>query len=187
MKTLLMSLILAGAALAAPLTCFPNLPLDGISIDTGCPQVGASFSNIPGTTWEITFEDLPLVLFVSDRDYNDSAVLVKFTGAEATFTYLGANSTLEDSLLINGVPLFDSFTSIPGTAVTLNLSSLDISFKTLYFGTIPAVYPVGSEQVWVSCLDGKCPSAVPEPGTWSLWLCGLGGVWAGRRRLIRRG
>jgi len=161
---------LATFLLAAPLfatPCLPSLAVDGAPLPQSCYNTPLLFT--PGSTWQLGFEDLPATF--ADFDGNDLAVLVSFSNTLATFTYQGGFSVLHDTMLVNGVPIFDTFSSLQGTTFAGPVGVLSIAFRARGIG-YDATYALPSANTVAYCVSG-CVTPVPEPATWVLLAAAL--------------
>jgi len=170
MKRFALAALLVAPAFATP--CIPSLSLDGVTLAQSCyntPLVAT-----PGSTWEIGFEDLPIApINFSDSDANDLVSLVSFSNTLATFTYQGHLSVLHDTMIVDGLPVFDTFSSLPGATATAPITGLSIAFRARGIG-YDATYALPSSNTVVVCIDGCRPTAsVPEPSNVSLLFVGL--------------
>ena len=73
------------------------------------------------------------------------------------------------------VTILDSVGVLSGTFASVSLSG----FAT---GAFNVIYDTVADRVQLQVTQGVT-AAVPEPGTYTLWLAGLGGLgWVARRR-----
>jgi hypothetical protein len=118
-----------------------------------------------------------------------SSVPSGFTIGHYSGSGIGLSSTGD------GANVFDSLgVAVPGANVTFPAGSLGISFDNAagLSGAITTLSTVGVNGAFNSVTGsevgspGFAPSAVPEPSTWALMLCGLGGIGLVARRRIQR-
>lgn len=158
--------LLASPMLAASLACTPVLFPDEHPIDASCPQIGALMDPADGRMILATMEDLPRR--IGSIDFNEMMTRMQFSVTSVLITFLGSNGVLRGELLVNGVPVFDSYITAIGTTFTASLQGLDIQWRANYPGLGSLTFAFGSEGVYRDCEN--C-SPVPEPE--QIWTVGL--------------
>ncbi len=182
-------LLSAFACFATGLPTVPILAPDSISISSDSPGLGVVVRAIPGTTWEVWFNDNPyndMAGHNGDFDFSDAVGHITFLEGFATLQYIAS-----DSAAHNQLRLWGDWLDIGGSATySLLTDGAPVTVEMLTNGIW--TYSSGpasnnfdnTVHAWVLKETPAPPGNVPEPISAVLLGCGLI-ILASVRRLRR--
>jgi len=167
----------------------PVLSPDSVPLDIHDPGLGVPMMAIPGSVWEVWFNDNwknDHPGYHGDFDFNDLVLEISF-GPFATgwARFLGSTSADFNVGWVNTAFLWEfngspqAFAYTPGTEVIVRMD--DWTTGHHYFSGLAEANPDGVVHAWTERTDSPAP--VPEPGNSLLVL--IGGVLLGARRVAR--
>lgn len=166
---------------ASTLLEVPVASPDGQALDPLSPGLGAQVFAIPGSVWQVDFNDnlgntAPGI--GGDFDFDDAMALLTFgpggldtlTGGLATLNYISSNTADQDYVQVLGGPWISASQSesVPivenGQVVTVHM--LDVSDFEQYSSGPADLNPGGAVAAWVA----DSGNTTPEPAGWMLIL-----------------